>query len=78
MSLITTILNPPKEGEAVRKKKELIKQKMRKKRKGKGRKLSESGERGRPFESVYHHYFTMIGELFFLKQKYVFINQSVW
>lgn len=72
MSLITTVLNPPEDGESLQKNKELIRQKVREKRKNKGRKLAESAERGRgPLKSVYHHYFTMIGELFFLKQRAV-------
>lgn len=72
MSLITTVLNPTEDEESLKKCKELIKQKVREKRKNKGRKLAESAERGRgPLGSVYHHYFTMIGELFFLKQRAV-------
>lgn len=67
MSLITTILNPPDDGQSLHKYK-----KARKKRKNKGRKLAESAKRGRqPLQSVYNHYYTRIGELFFLKQRYL-------
>lgn len=73
MSLITTILNPPDDGQSLHKFK-----KARKKRKNKGRKLVESAEREqRPLQSVYHHYYTRIGELFFLKQRYLCINKFV-
>lgn len=73
MSLITTILNPPDDGQSLHKYK-----KARKKRKNKGRKLAESAKRGRqPLQSVYNHYYTRIGELFFLKQRYLCINKFV-
>lgn len=71
MSLITTILNPPDDGQSLHKYK-----KARKKRKTKGSKLLESAEREqRPLQSVYHHYYTRIGELFFLKQRAV-VNRT--
>lgn len=71
MSLITTILNPPDDGQSLHKYKKAMK-----KRKNKGRKLVESAEREqRPLQSVYHHYYTRIGELFFLKQRYLCINK---
>lgn len=69
VSLISKVLHPPKEKEAVIKQKNLIKSK-KKKRKGK-RHAGRSAERERPSESVYQHYFIKFAELFFLENTYV-------
>lgn len=68
VSLISKVLHPPKEKEAVIKQKNLIKSK-KKKRKGK-RHAGRSAERERPSGSVYQHYFIKFAELFFLENTY--------
>ena len=70
VKLVKRILYPSDDHETVKQAKESIKRKTRKK-KGKDKKLAEKCE---PSESVYQHFFSMFGRLFFLEHWSVYIH----
>ena len=70
VSLVKRILYPSEDDENVKQAKESIKRKTRKKT-GKEKKIAEKCE---PSESVYHHFFLMFGQLFFLEKRFVYMH----